>query len=381
MRGSAGADQLPLLLVGSHMDRKNKKTQSAPETGPAANIQASEGASQREAPTEAKKRRNRCGAEKKRARAARLAANQPQTQPSQPAEGDPRPTTSGTKRGRVHGDTPPSVKKQQVTKKAPAATYSGATQAALRVAIVGPETVKLSQAMTYGLQECLSRQIDALPEGTLPRFDEFRQSEQGIILVTCSDTQSKEWLTTAVEALSPFQGTPIRMVERGLLPKLLKMFAFVPGAPVDRESIMGRIKRSNPGLNTQNWILREVIAVPGKGSRLILHMEEKSVRDLKARNNIGYAGMARISFWDPRSAKTAKTPGPPEGSVSAEPEQGTAEPAHTGGSEEVTEVELVKATDASEDSPPMGSAGPSGSVEPMEEEPPGRRGADNSSNT
>ncbi|KAJ8911222.1 hypothetical protein NQ315_014934 [Exocentrus adspersus] len=154
------------------------------------------------------------------------------------------------------------------------------------------------------LHLALSRAIDALPvEGSMPRFNEFRLTEQGIIMVTCFDERSKEWLTSQVGSMSPFRETGIRILEGEALPRLRKMVAFVPGPSEEGVDLLRRIERSTPELRTRFWKIRQVIGVPGRGTRLILGVDEESAVALQRLNFVGHAGMSRVTFWDPRHHK------------------------------------------------------------------------------
>ncbi|KAJ8914639.1 hypothetical protein NQ315_015377 [Exocentrus adspersus] len=203
------------------------------------------------------------------------------------------------------GETPPSV--QQALKRARMpTTYSQAANSALRVAVAGEDfpAARLSAEFCDALHLALSRAIDALPvEGSMPRFNEFRLTEQGIIMVTCFDERSKEWLTSQVGSMSPFRETGIRILEGEALPRLRKMVAFVPGPSEEGVDLLRRIERSTPELRTRFWKIRQVIGVPGRGTRLILGVDEESAVALQGLNFVGHAGMSRVTFWDPRHHK------------------------------------------------------------------------------
>lgn len=303
-RGSVGVDLYFLGTRGNRMDSTvNQISESSSQgalqtTIPGASsevpVVSKEGASSEALPI----KKNRSGSQKKRVRKFK------QKQQAQKGATSSSNAETSSKRGREDGTTPPSDR--QTLKRARPCAYNQAAKSMLRVAIAGsnfPGSV-LSIDFANSLQESLSRVIDALPEeAQVPRFDEFKLSEQGIIMVTCCDSYSKEWLTSGVGMLSPFKGTALQILEGEALPKLRKMVAFVPGAPVDRATILQRIKRSTPGLQTGTWKIRDVITVPNKGSRLILGVDQKSAEVLQKINFSGYAGMSKVSFWDPTHKK------------------------------------------------------------------------------
>lgn len=312
------------------------------------------------------KKRNRSGAEKKRwkkARAAAAGSNRPALPPAPStynwriakatatgSEGPglpPRPSTSGTasgtaggtKRGHSDGSTPPSA--QRVTKKSRAATmkpstYSQAANSAMRVAIAEfnyPE-VKLTGAQATLVQRGLDSIVEDLPLGDqqpmfLPRFDEFRWAELGVIYVTCADEPSKLWLKDNVANLQPWKEAKLKVLEGETLPKLKKLIAWVPGAPDPTEKIMRRLQLYNPGLQTKLWKVRdrheELLSV-----RLVLGVDEASATILEAQGYKAYAGMTRVSFADPKTSRGTEGPleeplGPQEVAsmeVSAEEEGG-----------------------------------------------------------
>ncbi|KAJ8915355.1 hypothetical protein NQ315_008242 [Exocentrus adspersus] len=216
-------------------------------------------------------------------------------------------------------------------------TYSQAANSALRVAVAGEDfpATRLSAEYCDALHLALSRAIDALPvEGSMPRFNEFRLTEQGIIMVTCFDERSKEWLTSQVGSMSPFRETGIRILEGEALPRLRKMVAFVPGPSEEGVDLLCRIERSTPELRTRFWKIRQVIGVPGRGTRLILGVDEESAVALQRLNFVGHAGMSRVTFWDPRhhkgdpGADEAPPTEAPDGATEGSASQASEEPAH-----------------------------------------------------
>ncbi|KAJ8909966.1 hypothetical protein NQ315_005973 [Exocentrus adspersus] len=224
-------------------------------------------------------------------------------------------------------------------------TYSQAANSALRVAVAGEDfpATRLSAEFCDALHLALSRAIDALPvEGSMPRFNEFRLTEQGIIMVTCFDERSKEWLTSQVGSMSPFRETGIRILEGEALPRLRKMVAFVPGPSEEGVDLLRRIERSTPELRTRFWKIRQVIGVPGRGTRLILGVDEESAVALQRLNFVGHAGMSRVTFWDPRHHKG--DPGADEAPPTEAPEGATERSASQASEEPAQDLVAIKVT-------------------------------------
>lgn len=271
------------------------------------------------------KGRNRGGAEKRRRRRARelLGSGESRgtlttgTTSDAGAQREGLPPAGGTKRGRSEAGTLSSPKRQVKRQRRPLkpTTYSQAVSSALRVAIAGknfPES-RLDRAQCGLIQDSLERAIDCLPTETpIPRFEEFKLTEQGLVIVHCSNESSKEWLKTAVGTITPWESSELLFLENEQIPRLKKMTAWVPGIPQDQAIIFKRLERQHPRLKPGLWKVyeRKVISNP-QGVRMILGVDSGSYEVLKSTNFQAYAGMVKVSFTDtkPAQAKGTSKPG------------------------------------------------------------------------
>lgn len=279
------------------------------------------------------KRRNRTGAEKKRWRKAKAAAagsNQPVSKPGPSTSKDEGNRAGGTKRGLSDSGTPPSA--QKTVKKARAvlkpASYSQAANSAMRVAIseFNYPDIRLTNDQADSIQRALDSIVEALPLGDpqsmfLPRFDEFRWSEMGVIYVTCADEPSKIWLKDNVAKLQPWKDAKLRVLEGETLPRLKKLIAHVNGAPSTNDRIFKLLQLYNPGLRTDLWKVRDRHEEPHL-VRLVLGVDEASARIIEAQGYKAYAGVARVQFTDPKQTRGSEglTEGPKEPQVVASTE-------------------------------------------------------------
>lgn len=278
-------------------------------------------------------RRKRSGAEKRRRRRAREALSSGETQGSRStgttsdggAKRGEAPPTGGAKRGRSETSTPSSSNAEAKRKKhqLKPSTFSQAVSSTLRVAIAGndfPET-RLDEAQLNRIQSSLERAIDSLPiGGPIPRFEEFKLTEQGLIIVHCSDESSKEWLKVTIGTITPWEGSELQLLENELIPRLKKITAWIPGAPQDQEVVFKRLERQNPGLKPGLWKVHERKVVPKpSGVRLILGIDSGSYGALRSTNFRAYAGMVKVTFTEAKpSQATAQRTGS-SGAPSGEP--------------------------------------------------------------
>ncbi|KAF2879548.1 hypothetical protein ILUMI_26632 [Ignelater luminosus] len=183
-------------------------------------------------------------------------------------------------------------------------SYDQESQSTLRVAIAGADfpSMRLSADFADKLQVALKRGLEfPCLEVTMLNFHEYKLDEQlGIIMVTCCNERAKLWLFAAVGILSPFEGINLQIFEVDSLTRLYRVIAFIPGAPVDRLSILNEIERSTPELLTGLWKVERAISVPGQGTKLILDVDGPSLAKLSKMRFEAYYGIVKISFWDPR---------------------------------------------------------------------------------
>ena len=145
-------------------------------------------------------KKNRSGAEKRKARRARLRAPEgPQPGPSAPSvtPEQRQSKTTGNKRQISSNDTPPSdkhvAKKHRAREKG---IYAETADPLTRVIVAeGYPDKPLGAERLALLRGAVSREIDGILEGPVPRFCST-YLRAGAAVVTCADEESLSWLTS-----------------------------------------------------------------------------------------------------------------------------------------------------------------------------------------
>lgn len=325
------------------------------------------------------KKKKRCGADKKRARNAKLAAeaasqqNQDGSQATQerPTEGGPvtgQPYTGGRhnystpgasagldrKRSRPSDSTPPE---KYSNPKRPAygpRSYGEVAREGGKRVIIAPTDypeVTLSSGQGDLVVQTLCGAMDSIPEEeVLPRFEQYR-CDQGVLWVTCTDEGALTWLRTTVPILTPWADASLQLLEQGQLPRLTRMMTFIHGIPEETEVILRRLRRQNPGLQTNLWRVWGRNDTPAD-VHLVVGVDMKSREVLKKQGHMAHYSLGKILFREghPRAdrSRESQNPGDP---VENTPQQEAQEPATATGPQrdvttEVTEMEVVQEVNA-----------------------------------
>ena len=246
-------------------------------------------------------KRNRSGAEKRKARRARLRAPEglqpgpsaPSVMPEQGQSG-----TTGNKRRMGSNDTPPSVK--HVAKKPRAqerGTYAEAADPLTRVIVAEgyPDEVLGAERLAL-LRGAVSREIDGILEGPVPRFC-GTHLRAGAAVVTCADEGSLSWLTKRISDISPWEGAKLKVVGLEALQKQHRAVVWIPGPTEASATVLRRLERQNPGLTTAGWrVYAENVGATEEGRNLVLGMPESSVLKLRTMDFKPFLGMDRVTF-------------------------------------------------------------------------------------
>lgn len=205
-------------------------------------------------------------------------------------------------------------------------SFAQAANAKLRGAIAGKNfpAELLSAKQAADIELAMERKIDDLPEGTrMPRFDEWKWSEQGVILITCADQETKDWIKSSLSELG--SATALIFLESEQIPKRKKVGCLGQTTSEGIPQFLGRLSRQNPGLNTKLWKIHDR-APSGKKMRLIMGIDEESFRVLSTNGWVAYAGVHRVQFWNLESGQK------PHASTSAAPGLVVEEPRSPGSS-------------------------------------------------
>ena len=301
-----GRTSVPLLLVGPCMDFNKLKlddglggtegegSQGLPPSGVATSaperaLQGGNGAAVGEAAVPRK--RNRCGAEKRRAKRDReLASAGSDPSPSGALGGTPKGADKGPtgKRGRTgSGDTPPSV--QRVVKR-PRAQVTGpyvsaADPLARAIVLEGyPEQAVTPEQLTL-LRGAVVAEMAGIREGPLPRFTGTAVLRNGAVVIRGEDEMALNWLSERIGHISPWEGAKLGVVGLDALQKRHRAAVWVPGPPVPAAAVLGLLERQNPGIATASWqVFAENVGASPEGRNLILGIPESSVLKLRARD-------------------------------------------------------------------------------------------------
>ncbi|KAK0072464.1 hypothetical protein PV326_014438, partial [Microctonus aethiopoides] len=79
------------------------------------------------------------------------------------------------------------------------------------------------------------------------------RSLRRILWLTCTDDVAKEWLRSTVSSIKPWGGACLQVLDKERIPKLKKMMAIFRDTNEGEAAIFKRLERGNPGLNTEMW--------------------------------------------------------------------------------------------------------------------------------
>ena len=294
-----------LIFLGGDEERGSQgplssgDTASAPRRAP----QGPEGTDAQIGEASATRKRNRCGAEKRRARRGREKALEGQAPgPSSTPEVAPKGGEKGHSGKRCRpgsSDTPPSV--QKVIKR-PRAQENGTYVAAadpLARAIVPegyPEQAVTSEQLNL-LRGAVVGELAGIREGPLPRFTGTATLRNGAVVIRGEDELALNWLSERIGHISPWEGAKLRVVGLDALQKRHRAAVWLPGPPVPAAAVLGLLERQNPGFATASWqVFAENVGASPEGRSLILGIPESSVLKLRARDFRMSYGLEQVTI-------------------------------------------------------------------------------------
>lgn len=282
-----------LILSGGEEERGSQgplsSEEGVPAPGRAPQGPDGNGASVGEA--SAPRKRNRCGAEKRRARRDREKALAEQTPGSSSTpEAAARKGEEGHtgKRSRPGSDdTPPSARRAVKKPRAhDAGSYVAATDPLARAIVLEgyPEQVVSSEQLTL-LRGAVVSELAGVQEGPLPRFTGTAALRNGAVIIRGEDEMALNWLSGRIGHISPWEGAKLKVVGLEALQRRHRAAVWLPGPPVSAAAVLGLLERQNPGLTTAGWqVFAENVGASPEGRNLILGIPESSVLKLRARD-------------------------------------------------------------------------------------------------
>ncbi|KMQ88925.1 lian-aa1 retrotransposon protein [Lasius niger] len=249
------------------------------------------------------RKRNRCGAEKRRARRERekaLAGQTPcpsTTPESAPKEGEKGHAGKRSRPGSV--DTPPSA--QRVNKKPraqDAGPYVAAADPLARAIVLEgyPEKALTPEQLTL-IRGAVVNELAGIREDPLPRFTGTAVLRNGAVIIRGEDELALNWLSERIGHISPWEGAKPKVAGLDALQKRHRAAVWLPGPPVPAAAVLGLLERQNPGFATASWqVFAENVGASSDGRTLILGIPESSVLKLRARDFRMSYGLEQVSI-------------------------------------------------------------------------------------
>lgn len=246
-------------------------------------------------------KRNRSGAEKRRAKRKRERSQCGTSSGTvTPLVATPREREghAGGKRPKGSTDTPPSAEGPAKKHRAQhTGTYAEAADPLTRVIIPEgyPEEEITAERLAL-LKLAVSRAISGIREGPIPCFRRtFLRG--GAAVVLGRDEASVVWLAEQMGSISPWENAKLKVVGPEVLQRQHRAVVWVPGAPDEPAAVLERLERQNPGLSTGSCkIMAENVGATRDGRNLVLRIPESSVLKLKALDFKPYLGLDQVTF-------------------------------------------------------------------------------------
>lgn len=258
-----------------------------------------------------KTRKRISGAERKRRKALK---EQNETSPMAAVS---QSNTGTGKRPKISGETPPSDK--QANKKprkgsAPVQglparrgvqpqpstglTYAQKTNPMTMVVTDEGHPEKALTAQQFELfQEAVMAEIDKTPPEQWPKFEESF-ARGGVFIIVAAEQATKEWLSTRIDTLKPWEGAAFKLGGVELLQRMVKATVWLSGTPPEPKVILDRLGKHNPSLKTSSW---RIVQHDKKGegkypNLLVVQIPEPEAKALLALDDRPYFGMGRLKF-------------------------------------------------------------------------------------
>jgi len=246
-------------------------------------------------------KRNRSGAEKRRAKRER-GKSQCRTSSGTvaPSEITPRERKglADNKRRKGSTDTPPSAEGPAKRQRAQqGGSYAEAADPLTRVIIPEgyPEEEITAERLAL-LKLAVGKAISGIREGPIPCFRRtFLRG--GAAVVLGRDEASLIWLSEQIGNISPWDNARLKVTGPEVLQRQHRAVVWVPGAPEDSAAVLERLERQNPGLSTATWkVMAENVGATRDGRNLVLRIPESGVLKLRALDYKPYLGLDQVTF-------------------------------------------------------------------------------------
>lgn len=158
--------------------------------------------------------------------------------------------------------------------------------------ITFPQSLILTQKLVQIIDE------DTSKNGHLIRFDRYKL-ENGIFAICCASEFAIDWLKEKMNLLANLWPSAALQITQNKLKisKYTRLSAFIPGSAAESaETILKRIKRQNPLLDTDKWKVIGHYPKKNNGVQLVVGMDEESFNAIQLVEMRPFCGLARITF-------------------------------------------------------------------------------------
>lgn len=225
-------------------------------------------------------------------------------QPNQQMKVQPasKPNTSNGNTTMKRGSTPVPINMVDKKQKVDDAEQNGGTTNPLKVFIYnetitgGKITIPESLILTKKLLQLIDE--DTSNNGHLIRFDRYKL-ENGIYAIFCANEFAKNWLLEKINLLDNLWPlAALRITQNKLkISKFTRLSVYIPGPVVEPAlTILNRIKRQNPLLDTEKWEVIGHYPKKNNGVQLVVGMDAESFNAIQLINMNPYYGLTRITF-------------------------------------------------------------------------------------
>ncbi|XP_011053117.1 PREDICTED: uncharacterized protein LOC105145336 [Acromyrmex echinatior] len=163
-------------------------------------------------------------------------------------------------------------------------------------AIVSTNNMPLGLEHLTLFRGAMSKEIDKIVDGFIPKFHDS-YIKFGAIVIKCVDQSSLYWLSTQIDTISPWPEAKLKMIIYNELQKYFRACVWIPGPFESSETVLKRLNRQNPDLNTANWqIFAENLGAFEDGRSVFLGVPESDFKKLEASNFMAYLGLGQVNF-------------------------------------------------------------------------------------
>ncbi len=155
--------------------------------------------------------------------------------------------------------------------------------------------ITLDQGQADLVQEKLLEAVDNVQSAdTAPQFVGAK-FVCGILMVTCANEATKNWLINTVENWKPlWEGAELVVTSHADLPRRPKFTVYVPST-ADVELVRSRLSKQNAGLRTTDWLVLSR-KLQERGQTIAFSVDQRSARLLEGWGLKAYCGMDRVTF-------------------------------------------------------------------------------------